>query len=133
VKPNVALVFFIVITIAVCVAVTHLLAVPVQVKTDPGSASNGAVAEINIVFQQFRGVAPVTIYDLAAGDHIVNLKLTGYSDWSSSVTVSLGQAAQVSAVFAPGGPIQSPTYAGTPAILACLAFVAIAVLFRFRK
>ena len=63
---------------------------------------------------QFRGVAPVTVYNLPTGDHIVNMKLSGYSDWSGSATVQPGQVAQVSAQFSPGSPGAAPTRAGLP-------------------
>jgi hypothetical protein len=51
---------------------------------------------------QFRGVAPVTIYDVASGTHIVNMKLAGYADWSDSVSVPAGQIVPVAAVFTAG-------------------------------
>ena len=74
----------------------------------------------------FRGVAPVTIYDVAPGDHIINMKLAGYSDWSGSATVQSGQVAQVAAQFAPGGsPAAAPTRTGLPAE-AALSAVAVA-------
>jgi hypothetical protein len=51
---------------------------------------------------QFRGVAPVTIYGVAAGTHIINIKLAGYADWSSSVNVQAGQMVPVTATLTPG-------------------------------
>ena len=51
---------------------------------------------------QFRGVAPVTIYNVAPGTHIVNMKLGGYSDWSSSVEVPANQMVHVTATLVPG-------------------------------
>ena len=74
------------------------------------------------VDQQFRGVAPVTIYNVAPGDHIINMKLAGYNDWSSSVSVAGGQAAQVTATLSPGsGATPAPTRAGIPVSLTVLA------------
>ncbi|HUH79265.1 MAG TPA: PEGA domain-containing protein [Methanoregula sp.] len=84
---------------------------------------------------QFRGVAPVTVYDVAPGDHIVNMKLAGYSDWSGSVTVQPGQVAQVTAQFT-GSPGAAPTTrAGLPAgvAVAALAAAAVAAAGRFRR
>ena len=56
------------------------------------SAPSGAQVYLD---NQFRGVTPVTIYNVAAGTHIVNMKLTGYADWSSSIDVLASQIAQV--------------------------------------
>ena len=52
-----------------------------------------------------RGVAPVTIYNVAAGTHIVNIRLNGYSDWSSSVDITANQMIQVPATLAPGSGV----------------------------
>jgi len=76
----------------------------------------------------FRGVAPVTIYDVAPGDHIVNMKLAGYSDWSGSATVQSGQVAQVAAQFAPSSaPAAAATRTALPVgvSLAAITFVAV--------
>jgi hypothetical protein len=98
----------------------------------PSSTGGGAIIVSSVpsggqvwVDDQFRGVAPVTIYNLAPGNHIVNMKLTGYSDWSTSVQVQAGQMIQVPATFTPGtGTV--PTRAGLPAAV-ILAGLAIAV------
>jgi hypothetical protein len=55
------------------------------------------------VDNQFRGVTPVTIYNVAAGTHIVNINLTGYTDWSGSIDVPANQMIQVPATLVPGG------------------------------
>jgi hypothetical protein len=75
---------------------------------------------------QFRGVAPVTVYNLPAGDHIVNMKLAGYSDWSCSVSLLSGQMAQVAAQFTPAAPGTVPTRAGVPVVVVVSAIVAAA-------
>ena len=92
------------------------------------SPSGGQV----FVDNQFRGVAPVTIYNMAAGNHIVNLKLTGFSDFSTSVDVPAGQVVQVPATFAPG---QAPTHAALSPIvmIGALAIGFIAMSGRGRK
>ena len=65
------------------------------------------------VDNQFRGVAPVTIYNVAPGTHIINLQLSGYSDWSTSVNVPANQVVQVPATLVPGsGTTTAPTRAG---------------------
>jgi hypothetical protein len=87
------------------------------------------------VDNQFRGVAPVTIYNVAPGTHIVNMKLAGYSDWSSSVDVPSNQMAQVHATLAPGSTLPVPTRPGLSpfAILGAFAVVAVVVAYRFRR
>jgi hypothetical protein len=97
--------------------------------------SNPAGGEV-YVDNQFRGVAPVTIYNLATGSHIVNMKLAGYSDWSSSVDVQANQMQTVAATFVPGnGTIPVSTRAGvSPAIiLGALAVGIIAAVARTRR
>jgi hypothetical protein len=89
------------------------------------------------VDNQFRGVAPVTIYNVAPGTHIVNMKLAGYSDWSSSVDVPANQAVQVTATLAPGSGTLPVPGRGLPlspfAILGALAIGAALMSFRFRS
>jgi hypothetical protein len=73
------------------------------------SPSGGQVSVDN----QFRGVAPVTIYNVAPGTHIINMQLTGYSNWSTSVDVSANQIVQVPATLTPiHGTLPAPTRAG---------------------
>lgn len=88
------------------------------------------------VDNQFRGVAPVTIYNEASGTHIITLELPGYSDWSTSVDVPAGQIVQVPATFAPGsGTPPVPTHAGlsTVAIIGALAIGVVIMSSRVRK
>jgi len=107
-------------------------------STGPGSIvvtstpSGGQVTVDN----QFRGVAPVTIYNVATGNHIINMKLAGYSDWSSSVDVAPNQVAQVHATLSAGsGTLPVPTKPGLSpfAILGAFAIVAVIVAYRLRK
>lgn len=60
------------------------------------------------VDNQFRGVTPVTIYNVAQGSHIVNVQLAGYSNWSTSVDVAANQVVQVPAALS--------TASGTPPV-----------------
>jgi hypothetical protein len=85
---------------------------------------------------QFRGVAPVTIYNIAPGTHIVNMKLGGYSDWSTSVDVPANQMVQVPAIFVPGnGTTPLPTRAplSPVAVIGSLAIGAVIMSYRVRK
>jgi len=88
------------------------------------------------VDNQFRGVTPVTIYNVTQGTHIVNLKLVGYSDYSTSVDVPANQVVQVPATFVPGnGSIPVPTRAGVSlvAIIGALAIGGVVISSRLRK
>ncbi|HTY16081.1 MAG TPA: PEGA domain-containing protein [Methanoregulaceae archaeon] len=69
------------------------------------------------VDNQFRGVAPVTIYNVPAGSHIVNIDLAGYTGWSSSIDLPPGQMIQVPATLVPGeGGSPVPTQAGLSSV-----------------
>jgi len=82
----------------------------------------------------FRGVAPVTIYNIAAGSHIVNIHLDGYSDWSSTVDVPANQVTRVPATLVPA-PGATPTRrtALSPAAVAGALCLAAAVAVRRRR
>jgi hypothetical protein len=85
---------------------------------------------------QFRGVAPVTIYNVAPGTHIVNVHLNGFNDWSTSVDVPANQVVQVPATLVPGsGTATAPTRAGLSlaATLSALAAGVILTAARIRK
>ncbi|DAC72136.1 MAG TPA: hypothetical protein DSN98_06705 [Thermoplasmata archaeon] len=88
------------------------------------------------VDNQLRGATPVTIYNVATGTHIINIKLTGYSDWSSSVNVPVNQVVQVSVTLTKGSGTVSvtPSIGLSPfAIIGALAIGAIVLSSRFRK
>ncbi len=86
------------------------------------------------VDNQFRGVAPVTVYNLATGDHVINMNLAGYSDWSGSVSVQPGQVAQLSAQFTPGSPGAVPTTrTGLPPAVTVTAVVVTFVFVAWRS
>jgi hypothetical protein len=96
------------------------------------SPSGGQVSIDN----QFRGVAPVTIYNVAAGTHIVNIRLTGYSDWSTSANVPANQMVQVPATLAPGsGTVPVSTRAGLSGmvVFGALAIAVMVIAARSRK
>jgi PEGA domain len=95
------------------------------------SPSGGQVVVDNL----FRGVAPVTIYNVATGTHVINLKLAGYSDWSTSVDVPAGQVVQVPATFTPAGTVPAPTRTALPAMVSigALALGVLAMRERVRR
>jgi hypothetical protein len=89
------------------------------------------------VDNQFRGVAPVTIYNVAPGTHIVNVHLNGFSDWSTSVDVTANQVVQVSATMTPGtGTATTPAHGVGLSMAATVCALAVGVLLiatRIRK
>jgi hypothetical protein len=77
---------------------------------------------------QFRGVTPVTIYNLAAGTHIVNINLAGYNDWSESIDVPADQMIQVPATLIPGGGTTPGPTRVAPSLLTLLGSLAACVI-----
>jgi len=76
-----------------------------QVSSDPQGA--------NIFLDNVcRGVTPLTITSVETGAHSLLLRLQGYNDYTSSVTISPGQSLQVQAALSP-----IPTQAGCGALL----------------
>jgi hypothetical protein len=107
-----------------------------SVSQQPGSIHATSIPSGGEVYldNQFRGVAPVTIYNVAPGNHIVNMKLAGSSDWSTSVQVDAGQVVAVPATFTPSGsPV--PTRAGLPAavLVAALLIAGVVVALLAKK
>jgi len=86
------------------------------------------------VDNRFRGVSPVTIYNVAPGSHIVNLQLSGYSDWSTSVDVPANQVTQVPATLVPlSGTAAAPTRAGLSMVVPLGALATGAGIIRGRR
>lgn len=115
-------------------------AVP-QGKTTPAQTTGSIIATSVpsggqvYVDNQFRGIAPVTIYNVATGTHIINMKLAGYDDWSTSVDVPANQIVQVFATFVPGSgstPIPTRTGLSHGAIIGALGICTV-VVYRIRR
>ncbi len=65
-----------------------------QITSDPQGA--------NIFLDNVcRGVTPLTIPSIGAGNHTLLLRLQGYNDYSSSVSIAPGQSLQVQAALSP--------------------------------
>jgi hypothetical protein len=62
------------------------------------SSPSGAYVYID---GNYRGLTPVTLTDVAPGSHSIELDLSGYSDWKSTVRVNNGQSQTVSATLSP--------------------------------
>jgi hypothetical protein len=79
-----------------------------------------------------RGISPATISGLSPGSHTILLKLEGYADLSSPVSIMAGQTQEYSTGLAPvSGPTQAPgpTATKTPGFGALLAISAVGALF----
>jgi len=72
------------------------------------SSPYGAEVYIN---NAFKGLSPLTIDGFTPGAYSALLRLDGYQDWQSSVPVSAGSTAQVTAVLVPE---PTPTVPATP-------------------
>jgi PEGA domain len=57
----------------------------------------------------FTGITPLTIPSVTSGNHTLLLRLAGYTDYSTLLTISPGQAVQVQAAL---NPVATPTRAG---------------------
>ncbi|MFV9676140.1 MAG: PEGA domain-containing protein [Methanosarcinales archaeon] len=72
----------------------------------------------------YKGVTPVTIPDVPTGAHTVELKLDGYSDWTTNVEVTSGSSQPVSAVMAKGpAPTPTPESTATSGVFAICALI----------
>jgi hypothetical protein len=76
-------------------------------------ASSPANAE-TYVDDLFRGYTPLTVTDLAPGDHVVRLSATGYVDYTTTTTVTSGQTSPL-AVTLTTAPTPTPTSSPAPA------------------
>ncbi len=73
---------------------------------DVTSSPTGATVYLNNVN---KGITPVTLTDLTPGSYTVSLRLSGYTDYSSTVEVNSGTTSYVSASLSPDStPTQSP-------------------------
>lgn len=76
----------------------------------------------------YRGVTPITLADVAPGDHTVSLRLAGYTDWSSPVTVVSGDRQVVTGTLEPvsatGQPQATQPAAGLSPVLLVLVLAA---------
>ena len=86
------------------------------------SSPSGAEVYLN---NAFRGLTPITLDSLSPGSYTVLLKLSGYSDWSSTAQVVAGQTAQLTATLTPT-PTPTPTPTG---LLPVTILAAVGILF----
>jgi hypothetical protein len=86
------------------------------------SSPSGAEVYLNNVF---RGLTPIALDSITPGAYTVLLKLSGYSDWTSTAQVTAGQSTQLTATLTPA---PTPTPTPTP-LLPVTIFAALGVIF----
>jgi len=97
----------------------------VQVSMTPSGSPVAATGSVQIVSSPsgaevlvdnvFRGYSPVTLSQISAGQHALTLKLSGYQDSVSTVTVPAGQTVPVAITLTPA-PTPTPE-SGMPALV----------------
>jgi len=109
------------------------------------SATSSPIGADVFINNIFKGLTPLTVDSLTPGSYTIVLRLSGYEDWRSSVSVSAGQTAQISATLLPvpttarpNPPTQAPTSTPTPTpapspILVVGIVIAGAALFTWNK
>lgn len=79
-------------------------------------------------------ITPCNLYNVAAGEHTVMLRLSGYQDTYSRVVVTPGQVSTLTMSMAPGssptpGPSKSPGFGAIAALLALAGTMAVLAIF----
>ncbi len=67
---------------------------PTTGQIDIGSDPSGADIYLD---NAYKGITPLTLQNVEAGDRTVVLKMEGYTDWSGTMKISGGQIAQINA------------------------------------
>lgn len=96
------------------------------------STPSGATIYLDDIYEG--AITPYTLSGVSAGEHTVTLRLEGYSDGISKVTVTGGEVEQLSIGLAPGsssGGTVQPTSTPLPGFVALTALVALAAAFIF--
>ena len=105
------------------------------VAPETGTASVGVASDPQgaqvYIDNLYKGITPVTVENLAPGEHTLKLTLTGYEDYTTSGTLSPGETASLTIGLTPAPPAQE-TPAGVFGILAALV-ACLAVSGRTRK
>jgi hypothetical protein len=105
-------------------AITSINAVLTPVGTNPTPVpATGAIEIVSTptgaeiyVDNLFKGYTPSTLTGIAAGQHEVLLKYTGYVDYTQTVTVNSGQTTPL-AVSMQSAPTPTPASAPSPAVI----------------
>ncbi len=109
----------------VTVTAGRATSVVATLKDMPGANPSGQVAAVSspsgaMVYLDsvYRGLTPLTMVTVSTGAHTLLIRSSGYQDWATSVQVTEGDTAQVSAALAASGaatPTATLTTAATTA------------------
>jgi len=86
----------------------------------------------------YKGVSPLSIANISAGNHSLRLTMTGYENWTSTEVVKANETSSVSATlseiptatFTPSVPAETPSPPGYEAIVAIAGLLTVAYLLR---
>lgn len=93
-----------------------------------GLAISSTPAGANVFLDNvFIGISPLTMTTVAAGSHVVSIKLDGYQEYSVTTPVNTGAVSTVSAALVPVTPVTSSRSPLSP-VVALLAIIGAAVL-----
>ena len=100
--------------------------------TGPKSATGGLSVSSTpsgatvLVDNNFVGITPLTLKEVAAGSHVVTISLTGYQNYQTTTTVNAGTTTTVSAGLSPVTPTTQKSSA-IP-LMACGALLVLALI-----
>jgi hypothetical protein len=111
------------------VALVEAVMVPSTSPTDAGTLQvNSDPQGANVFLDNLcRGVTPLTLTPVEAGSHSLLVRLTGYNDYTSTVTIAPGQVVQVQTGLTPVA-----TQAGPAMLLVPIALFVTLLFFRRR-
>ncbi len=98
-------------TVSVSAGQTSTILFPLQAIAQPGAvvvSSNPSGAYV-YMDAAYKGKTPLTLSSVSAKSHVIELDLSGFYDWKSTVTVSPGVTSYVNAQMSPI-PDQNPGY-----------------------
>ena len=98
---------------------------PVSAKGTLSVSSVPAGANV-FLDNNFIGISPLTLPDVAAGSHVVTFKLEGYTDYSSTAQVNAGATSTVSAALS--AAVQPTQKSGAVPVMVCGALAIIGLL-----
>ena len=118
--------------------VSEVSAILQPLAPSPGSGSlsvSSTPAGANVFLDNnFIGVTPFTLPGVAAGTHVVTIKLDGYQDYSTSALVNAGATSTVSAALSPGtAPTPTQKSGLIPLVPLGALLVSALLIFRARK
>ena len=100
-----------------CVLITGCTSIPNPVTGTLQLSSSPSGAQVYLD-NQFRGYTPITITNVASGNHILEYRYSGYQSWSTTATVS-SDSSQIYAALVPisaAQPTQQAQVTTSPAV-----------------